>query len=249
MPSSGQCWICGSFGPLTGEHQIKVTDLKELLGEIKPNSNIYLHNLHRPNQRIKSWRADRLKSGGKICLSCNSSRTQAHDNAWADLSRALRKRVPSMNAGQKLRGNIVFRSDTRKQMLNAHLHFVKLFGCHIVDFDVPIDLAPFSKALMTDRAHPNLYLKFGFGARFAGRPHIGISNIELAKRSDGATAFAIWMQGLGNVSVLVIYAEAGERRQALKNSWHPRDTNNLTIVDFNAPGDGVNRPSAGLLAR
>ncbi len=126
-------------------------------------------------------------------------------------------------------------------MLDVHLYFVKLFGCHIADFGVPIDLAPFSKALMTGKAHPNIYLKFGFGARFGGQPHIGISNIELASRPDGTVAFAIWMQGLGGLSVLLIYAEPGEHRQALENAWHPRMGNNLTIVDFSAYADGVNR--------
>lgn len=218
-----------------------MTDLKDLLGEITPGRTVYLHNVHRSNQRIKSWRADRLKSGGKICGVCNSTRTQAHDNAWTQVSRALRARVPSMKAGQIFRANTVFRDDTSKQMLGVHLYFVKLFGCHIADFGIPIDLAPFSKAITTETAHPNVYLKFGYGAEFAGRPHVGISNVEVASRPDGTVAFAIWMQGLGGLSVLVIYAEPGERRQALINAWHPRMSNGLTIVDFSAPADGTTR--------
>jgi ribosomal protein L19E len=98
VSATGQCWICGSTDHLTGEHQIKVTDLKDLLGEIMPGRTVYLHNVQRANQRIKSWRADRLKSGGEICGICNSTRTQAHDGAWTQMSRALRARVASMKA-------------------------------------------------------------------------------------------------------------------------------------------------------
>ncbi|SEP51337.1 hypothetical protein SAMN02990966_07947 [Rhodospirillales bacterium URHD0017] len=241
VSTTGQCWICGSTENLTGEHQVKVTDLKDLLGEIAPGRTVYLHNAQRTNQRIKSWRADRLKSGGKICGVCNSTRTQAHDNAWTQLSRALRARVPLMKAGQIFRANTVFPHDTSKQMLGVHLYFVKLFGCHIADFGIPIDLTPFSKAIMTETAHPNVYLKFGYGADFAGRPHVGISNVEVASRSDATVAFAIWMQGLGGLSVLVIYAEPGERRQALIGAWEPHMGNGLTIVDFNAPAEGTTR--------
>lgn len=241
MTNVGQCWICSSTERLTGEHQIKVTDLKDLFGPITPGKTILLHTTQRTNQRIKSWRADRLKSRGKICPICNSTRTQAHDNAWTQLSRGLRGRLASMQAAQVFRANRVFQYDTSKQMLGVHLYFVKLFGCHIVDFDVPIDLAPFRNAIMTGTAHPNVYLKFGYGAKFAGRPHVGISNIEVASRPDGSVAFAIWMQGLGGLSVLVIYAEPGERRQGLVNAWHPRMGNGLTIADFSAPADGINR--------
>ena len=60
------------------------------------------------------------------------------------LSRELRRRLPSLSDGKKLRGETVFPYDTRRQMLGVHLFFVKLLGCELADSgDSPFAEAPF----------------------------------------------------------------------------------------------------------
>jgi hypothetical protein len=85
---------------------------------------------------------------------------------------------------------------------------------------------------MSGKAHPNVFLKFGFGAKFAGEPHIGMSEIELASRPDGSVAFACWFHGLAELAVLVMYAVHEERRNGLVGAWHPRISNALKLADF-----------------
>ena len=239
MPANGKCWICGTIGPLTAEHQVKATMLKDLFGPIIPERRLYFHNQERPNQRLKSWRADRLKFDPNICQACNSSRTQPYDDAWTLLSRALLRRVPTMAAGQRFRANRVFRYNTRRQMLNVHLYFIKLFGCMIASSKAPIDLAPFAMALMSAKAHPDFYLKFGRGIKLGKHPHVGGSDVHIASDPSGVTAYALWALGFRDFSMLVIYARPNERLQAMVNAWQPRRTNNLTIVDLEAANDGV----------
>jgi hypothetical protein len=234
MGKPDRCWICESAGPLSKEHRVKRTDLLDLFGKVSAEHPLYLQNDERRNQRIISLKNDRLKSGGSICIPCNSSRTQPHDDAWTTLSRALRRRLPYMKAGQRFSGVRVFAPDTRQQMLNAHLYFVELFGCCIADLNIAINLEPFRRAILDSVAHPRLYLTFGFGLLDGGRPHVGTSDIEVVTRkSGGAVLGATWFQGVGNLSVRVTFAEAElHRLKSLRGSWHPKRGTTLTIVDY-----------------
>jgi hypothetical protein len=234
MGKRERCWICDSAGPLSKEHRVKRTDLQDLFGSVSAEHPLYIQDNERRNQRILSLRNNRLKSGGRICIPCNSSRTQPHDDAWTKLSRALRRRLPYMTAGQHFPGTRVFAPDTRRQMLYAHLYFVKLFGCYISDLDIAIDLTPFRRAILDSVPHPRLYLTFGFGLLDGGEPHVGTSDIEIVNRkSDGAVLAATWFQGVGNLSVRVTFADAEQHRlKSLKDAWHPKLGTTLTIVDY-----------------
>jgi hypothetical protein len=206
--------------------------LQDLFGTVTQATPLYLQDSKRPNQPIRSLNADRLKSNGRICEVCNTARTQEHDKAWTTLSRALRDRLPQMKPGQFVRGNRVFPYETRRQLLAMHLYFVKVFGCHIAEFNAPIDLKPFGSAILTGKAHPNVKLKFGFAAPFGNEPHVGMTSIELAQRPDGVVTFAAWFHGVGILSVLVMFAEPDEHRQGLVDAWHPSMGNRLRIADF-----------------
>ncbi|MBB5498654.1 hypothetical protein [Paraburkholderia sp. MM5384-R2] len=47
-------------------------------------------------------------------------------------------------------------------MRRVHLHFTKLFGCLVVEGNIPIDVAPLAKALADAQPHPHIYLAFGY---------------------------------------------------------------------------------------
>ena len=57
----------------------------------------------------------------------------------------------------------IFGTDRVQEMLNVHLYFVKLFGCHIAGNNIPIDITDFADAIMTGKPHPYVYLNFGCG--------------------------------------------------------------------------------------
>jgi hypothetical protein len=72
------CWICGSNGPLTGEHKIKKTDLKR-------------HHVTDPQfksiktgkeQPIQGLNSALLKFEDSICARCNNETTQKADRSY-----------------------------------------------------------------------------------------------------------------------------------------------------------------------
>ena len=164
-----KCWICGDVAT-TGEHKTKRTDLLALREPTQSNP-AYFHDANRPNQLIRSLDAKVLKSTGRLCASCNNARTQPHDRAWEKMSKWIRVRRPALQPGNIVRANRIFMDNTKRQMLGVHLFFVKLFGCMIMESDkkIPIDTASLGDAILSDSAHPNVYLKFASSMNYFGR--------------------------------------------------------------------------------
>ncbi|UWQ17331.1 hypothetical protein [Jannaschia sp. M317] len=80
---SAKCWICGSSGPLSGEHKIKKSDLKR---------SGFSHGLWGDGKRkykIQGLNSKYLKFPNSICQKCNNSDTQASDKAYDALQTVL----------------------------------------------------------------------------------------------------------------------------------------------------------------
>ena len=97
-----KCWICGDEDAATREHLAKASDLKLLFGKPSQQRPLYFSANHRPgkprrrNVRIGSLKSDTLKFAHRICLTCNSKRTQPYDYAWEHCSRAMRAALPRL---------------------------------------------------------------------------------------------------------------------------------------------------------
>jgi hypothetical protein len=233
-----KCWICGDAAT-TGEHKTKRSDLRSVFGIPTQSNPLYLHDAERRNRRVGSLDAKVLKSPGRICPHCNNARTQPHDRAWEKLSVALRTRTPVIAPGSVVRTNRIFRYETAREMLKVHLYFVKLFGCHIAGNGIPLDITGFADAIMNEKAHSCVYLKFGCGRMFAGMPMTGMSDMWLTPAPPGGTStFATWFYDVETVGINVMFAVAGERRQGLVGAWHPRHgTTKLTMADYRENDD------------
>ena len=230
-----KCWVCGDPAN-SGEHKTKRSDMKDVFGQPSQSAPLRYHDKTKKNIPIGSLRNKHLKSPSLICSNCNNARTQPYDIAWEKLSKALRSRDPIPAAAGRIRANRIFNYDTRKQMLNVHLYFVKLFGCHIVESKIPINISTFSNAILNNKAHPCVYLKFGYCNTGPFGRHVGMSDIETAQTVDGKCAFATWFYEVANLAVNVMYAEDSENRQGLINAWHPRlGTSKLNIECFFEP--------------
>jgi len=133
-----------------------------------------------------------------------------------------------------VRANRIFPYDTVRQMLNVHLYFVKLFGCHLLEAAIPIDITPFATAIKEERPHPNVYLKFGRNFSLHDNPIVGMSDVgAVFDNSDGSCVFASWFYEVDRLAVNVMYAVDGQRREGLVGAWHPHfGTNKLVIADF-----------------
>ena len=119
-------------------------------------------------------------------------------------------------------------------MINVHLFFLKLFGCMICEakangHNVPIDIAPFSQAIMAGRAHPEVYLQFGKCDGTVGR-----SNLHCWKTTPGNSVIAAWLYEIDTIAVSVLFVQAG-RFEHRADLWHPKShtsSKRFQIADF-----------------
>ena len=232
-PVAATCWICGDPAT-TGEHGTKRSDLRDAFGTATQSNPLFLHNAQRRNRRVGSLDARVLELPGRLCAHCNNTRTQPHDLAWEKLSAGLRTWTPALGPGSIIWPKRIFGDDRAQEMLNVHLYFVKLFGCHIAGNNIPIDITGFADAIMTGKAHPHVYLNFGCGRRFNGKPLVGMTDMWIVPPPPGELSpFATWFYDLGFVGTNVLYAKPGQKREGLVGAWHPRnEANSLTMSDY-----------------
>lgn len=214
-----KCWICGDDAS-SGEHMTKASDLRSLFGAVSQHTPLYLHTPLRRNLPVPGVKSDRLKFKALLCPRCNNERTQPHDRAWEMLSHYLRERQPSIRTGTVVNLASAFPGSVKQSMLDVHLYFLKLFGCLIVEHVVPLDITPFSAAILEGHAHPKVFIAFWAEAdrrfhRFAGQSPIETAQVQ------GRIAFATWFYEVGRLAVNVMYAEPGQHRRGLTNAWHP----------------------------
>ncbi len=221
-----KCWICGAQEAVTHEHLPKASDLKAVFGKPSQRAPLFFNNWDHPgtsrgrNQRIGSLKSDTLKFAHRICLNCNSARTQPYDYAWEHCSKELRAAMPRLLTSGSFRANWLFPYDTRCAMRRVHLYFTKLFGCLVVESKIPIDTTSLATAITSGQPHPHIYLAFGQLA--LPMETVGGSNIVIAQVVGGKVAFATWLYNVGTLAVRVMYALPGEQRQGLEVAWHPR---------------------------
>jgi hypothetical protein len=226
------CWICKTNKADSGEHKTKRSDLLSVLGKPTQAEPFYYHDLHKANRPVGSLDAKILKSPVRICAYCNNTRTQPHDRAWERMSDRLRSR--RLAVGQSVRCNRIFGYLTKREMPNVHLLFVKLFGCMLAEakangFDVPIDIDPFSTAIMSGRPHTEVHLQFGKHDGIIGR-----SNLHFWKSDPHQSVLAAWLYELDTIAVSVVYMQAG-RFEHRRDLWHPHSrtsSKRFQIADF-----------------
>lgn len=221
-----KCWICGNEAT-TGEHKTKASDLHALYGSVSQKKPLFLHTDQRINQKVGSIKSNKFKFDALICPHCNNARTARHDKAWEQLSKFLREKRPAIKKGDAISLHKVFPGAVSKSMLDAHLFFVKLFGCAIVEHRVPIDICPFAEAILKQIPHPKVFLAFGSFLNMG----TGLTNIQTAT-INGRCVYATWFYLVEPVAVNVIYAEPSEKRKGLVHAWHPSTISKCIHAEF-----------------
>lgn len=214
-----KCWICGDEAN-SGEHLIKASDLKSLFGHVTQNKPIYFHTSAKRNQLIRGIKSDKLKYRARICSRCNNERTQQHDRAWEMLSEYLRSRTPPIQKGTVIRLDKVFPGAVQRSMLNLHLFFLKLFGCLIAEYSIPLDISKFSTAILGETPHPKVHIAFWTGLHDQSLKHVGRTPVQTATLNR-KIVYAEWFYIIDRVAVNIIYAEPTEHRKGLVHAWHP----------------------------
>jgi hypothetical protein len=157
------CWICRSNPANSGEHRFKASDVRARVPDLGPDKCVFLQRGRATNDPVISPKARILKYPKSLCTSCNDTLTQPYDLAWEKLSKHLRDNWDSIVKRGFFDLSKPFPGRTGAAALEVHLFFVKLFGCKIYEGGAQIDLNPFSQALLTRTAHPEISLTISVG--------------------------------------------------------------------------------------
>jgi hypothetical protein len=225
------CWICKHSAANSREHKTKRSDLTAVFDAPTQINPLFYHDMKQRNKRVGSFDARRLKAPIQICEDCNSARTQPHDFAWEQMSSELRKRA--LESDKWIHTNEIFAHETRRQMINVHLYFVKQFGGMLMEArannpNVPIEIQLFSDAIMSNLPHAELFLEFGKGDGTVGR-----SNLEIWTTERGSV-FAGWLYQIDAVAVNVLFLQSG-CWESKPDRWHPlspTSSKRFQIKDF-----------------
>jgi hypothetical protein len=230
--TSTRCWICDDVAD-SGEHRIKASDLKMMFGKVHNAHPLYMHVGDKRNERVAGLQSDKLKYKRVICRGCNGTRTQVSDMAWQTLSQNLQARGALIADGTLIRLAKIFPGDVNQKMQSVHLFFVKQFGCMIAENDIPIDLSGFSSAVLQNKPHADVYLRFLTGfqhSRYRVASRTPLNAIE----ENGIVRFASWIYMLDRIAVNVLYVASPKYRDRLPPaSYHP--SHGTRVIRFFGP--------------
>ena len=209
---------------------IKKSDLKSVFGKPGKGYPIFFSAGSTKNDKVYGPKSDILKYPANLCSICNNKRTQNHDIAWETLSESLRRQYSPIVPGKVIRLNRIFPFDATARMRDLQLYFTKQLGCRIAVESIPIDLAPFSKAILRNRIHPNIFLTLGLATWAEGRNLTGMSEIkgQLLGKECVAAAF---IYHVNELAVTVSYIANITGRIALPNCWHPAFNRNRIVFN------------------
>ncbi len=226
-----ECWICSSEGN-TGEHLIKASDLKSHFKEISESHPVYHHTDAKKNVRIKSVKSNKLKSDALICAHCNNNLSQPYDKAWERLSGYLRNNWEKVLTQRIIPLKDIFPGEIEQSMLYIQLFFVKLFGCRIIEHEVPIEIKSFSRAFLGNEMHKNIFISFG---QRRGKKNIKIAGMTPINtvNFDNIPVFASWFYIIDELAVNIIYDTRKINKKLLRECWTPSNHGNkLRIIKY-----------------
>lgn len=127
------CWICEERPAETGEHIIKNSIIKYVLGGISPEDPKLLHRYDgRKNIPINGSKNKNFKFEKSLCKECNEKNTQKHDESFDKTIKKLLSSSSNFISRNKV--SIAGITEKDKEIkLGFELYLCKLLGCIIVD--------------------------------------------------------------------------------------------------------------------
>lgn len=132
------CWICGDQAN-TSEHRIKKADLVRCYGRGPykgPSAPVHVRN--GVVTAIQGPRAAVVKYSPSICGPCNSTRTQAYDQAYDRFVSWVLENEKTVLYKRFINFAEVYGADFEESQRNLFKYFVKSFGCRLVDAGSPV---------------------------------------------------------------------------------------------------------------
>lgn len=121
---------------------------------------------------------------------------------------------------------------SNESLRRVQLYFVKLFGCLIQTYKIPICLESFKNAIIEGKFHPDVFIKVGCMPR--DDHMVGVAALTTATNKDtNNVCCAQWFYELDQFVVNVIYATDHDFWTATEGAWHPKHgTGRLLVHDF-----------------
>lgn len=238
------CWICSTRPADSGEHRFKASDVRTIAPRVSQATPVFLQRDSRAtNDRVGSAKAERLKFSKSICTECNNALTQPYDLAWERLSEYLFTNWQMIAKRGSFDLSKPFPGGTRVAALNVHLFFVKLFGCKLHAESKVVDMAPFSKALLTGTAHDDVSITIAHSLVDDRRVLMYDSEVyTMTEKGSGEMHGAVWLYLVYHVAVKIHYIKAGTRLHAVGYPWHPSRPRKVVKL---SPYTGATEPDAG----
>lgn len=199
---------------------MKASDLRSYFGQVNQREPIYFHSDKKRNVPVGSVKSSRFMSKAPMCAKCNNERTQPYDRAWETLSQYLRYNWASINKARRVDLSKVFPGAVARQSLNVHLYFVKLFGCRIVEANVPISIGKFSEALLNGCVHDEVFLVLSATPFLPNHKLAQVTEIQ-ARNVESVTDKAAWIYTVGELSIQVGYLAKTATDILWPQAWHP----------------------------
>ena len=136
--NSDQCWICGSDAKLTREHKFKASDLKASFGKDDMAKVSWDLPADRAPKLMYSAKSRAAQFKPSICSDCNSSRTQAADQAYERFSTRIRELMCQQIEPFAIVEEHPWSSPREADSINCMRYFAKLLGCHAAEVGAPI---------------------------------------------------------------------------------------------------------------
>ena len=236
------CWICQLRPARTSEHRFKATDVRLKIPTVTQRTPIYLQRGGKAtNVPIGSAKSKALTFAQPICDYCNNVLTQPYDKAWEVLSEDLQCQWSNISRRQYFDLSKPFPGCTRMAAKQVHLYFVKLFGCKLIEDNVPIDLAPFSKALVSGMPHPEVSILV-CNCNAKGKILMWDSEVHAMKNQNNEIHGAVWMYLVYPVAIKVGYIKNDASLYLPGSPWHPNKPGKLVKL---SPFYGGTEPSGG----
>lgn len=132
-PDTSKCVLCGSAELLSGEHKIKASALRQEFGAA--SLIIGVPDEPRSLRFAQSVRSKNLHFRSRLCVACNSQRTQPADRAFEKFHEEVRQRLQHLHdsdeAWNEAVGNLSPNSD-------VFMYFSKLLACQLADVGAPV---------------------------------------------------------------------------------------------------------------
>jgi len=221
-----KCWICEAEAD-THELLVKESDLGVFFKDVPPKRPIVLQSDKRRNHPLCGSKLNKLKTTNRvICRRCDEKKTDHFDHAWSDVLQYFQQHWSFIKKSRSVKLQKIFHEKHSKLSLSFHLYFVKLFGCRIMDENLPIDIKDFSKSVSEEKPHPRIFLNFFYrNLPSHSTLHVGPSSI-LRKENNGQCEEASWTYTLGELDIQIVWFKNKPTLHQPK-TWHPDQHNKM----------------------